>query len=175
MLHERPAYLAVSHSGLHLDLSCAFTCLYFQRRVEPPPLTSISLSLCCQWLQLLTVLHLHCQSSLFFLSFCIFTPWVIWEMVVLLSFLFFLHSFISGKFVSRGQLCPDSAEHSLQSHQVSMWVEEMAFVLGQSPFTEECSFCQGFLVWNWKLYCVLLWYVSVSVCPLLGIQVIVDL
>lgn len=161
-----------------LRLMCRFklrtiTCIKFQRQVEPPFLSSISLSLCCHWLQLLTGLHLRGQSSTFFI-FCILTPEVIWEIVLLLSFCSAFTAFVSGKFFLRAVL---SWQQSVQfSHsQVSMQLEEMAFVLGQSPFAGECSFYQGIMVWNWKVYCLLLWPNNVYVCPLLCIPAIASL
>lgn len=113
-------------------------------------------------------------SKLNFFIFCILTPEVIWEIVLLLSFCSAFTAFVSGKFFLQAVL---SWQQSVQfSHsQVSMQLEEMAFVLGQSPFAGECSFYQGIMVWNWKVYCLLLWPNNVYVCPLLCIPAIASL
>lgn len=160
-----------------LRLMCRFklrtiTCIKFQRQVEPPFLSSISLSL----LPLATAPDRTSSSlsKLNFFIFCILTPEVIWEIVLLLSFCSAFTAFVSGKFFLRAVL---SWQQSVQfSHsQVSMQLEEMAFVLGQSPFAGECSFYQGIMVWNWKVYCLLLWPNNVYVCPLLCIPAIASL
>lgn len=99
-----------------LRLMCRFklrpiTCIKFQRQVEPPFLSSISLSPCCHWLQLLTRLHLYCQSSIFsfFFFFLHLNPWGDLGDSSAPFILFCLHSFriwkvfLAGSFVLTAQ------------------------------------------------------------------------
>lgn len=101
-----------------LRLMCRFklrtiTCIKFQRQVEPPFLSSISLSLCCHWLQLLTGLHLRGQSSIFF-YFLHLNPWGDLGDSSAPFILFCLHCFRIWKVFLAGSFVL-TAERSVQS------------------------------------------------------------